>query len=32
MSGTIQSYSYNFSPTTGNLNWRQNNKYLDNGL
>lgn len=25
--GTIQNYSYNFNPVTGNLNWRQNNKY-----
>jgi len=23
----IQDYSYNFDPITGNLNWRQNNKY-----
>jgi RHS repeat-associated protein len=25
--GTIQEYSYNFTPASGNLNWRQNNKY-----
>jgi len=24
---TIQDYSYNFNPASGNLNWRQNNKY-----
>jgi RHS repeat-associated protein len=24
---TIQNYSYNFDPVTGNLNWRQNNKH-----
>jgi RHS repeat-associated protein len=24
---TIQDYSFNFNPTTGNLNWRKNNKY-----
>jgi RHS repeat-associated protein len=27
VSGTIQNYSYNFNSATGNLNWRQNNKY-----
>jgi len=24
---TIQNFSYNFNPVTGNLNWRQNNKH-----
>lgn len=24
---TIQDYSYNFNPVTGNLNWRRNNKF-----
>jgi len=27
VTGTLQSYSYNFNTVTGNLNWRQNNKY-----
>ena len=27
VAGTIQNYSYNFNSATGNLNWRQNNKY-----
>jgi RHS repeat-associated protein len=27
VAGTIQNYSYNFNPVTGNINWRQNNKY-----
>ena len=27
VTGTIQNYSFNFNPVTGNLNWRQNNKY-----
>jgi len=27
ISGTIQNFSYNFNPSTGNLVWRQNNKY-----
>ena len=27
VTGSLQSYSYNFNPVTGNLNWRQNNKY-----
>lgn len=26
---TIQNYSYNFNPITGNLNWRQNNKHFN---
>jgi RHS repeat-associated protein len=25
--GSIQDYSYNFNTVTGNINWRQNNKY-----
>jgi len=27
VTGTLQSYSYNFNTVTENLNWRQNNKY-----
>ncbi len=27
VTGSLQSYSYNFNNVTGNLNWRQNNKY-----
>lgn len=27
--GTIQDYSYNFNPLTGNLNWRENNKHTN---
>jgi RHS repeat-associated protein len=27
VAGTIQNYSYNFNPVTGNLNWRQNNRH-----
>jgi RHS repeat-associated protein len=27
VTGTIQNYSYNFNPVTGNLNWRQNHNY-----
>ncbi len=27
VTGTIQNNSFNFNPVTGNLNWRQNNKY-----
>ncbi len=27
VTGTIQNYSFNFNPVTGNLAWRQNNKY-----
>lgn len=27
VTGTVQNYSYNFNPVTGNLAWRQNNKY-----
>ena len=29
VTGTIQNYSYNFNTVTGNLNWRQNNKYTN---
>ena len=29
VTGTIQDYSYNFNTVTGNLNWRQNNKYTN---
>jgi hypothetical protein len=27
VAGTIQNYSYNFDPVSGNLKWRKNNKY-----
>jgi hypothetical protein len=29
VTGTIQDYSYYFSPDTGNLSWRQNNKHTN---
>lgn len=29
VTGTIEDYSFNFDPVTGNLNWRQNNKYVN---